>query len=389
MVHKMKFFNANIFNPERGFKLGGFEVENGIFSEVYNHEEKEALGIDLNGAYIIPGLIDIHTHGNSNEDFSDGEPEGLYKIAKYQLQNGITSFLPTSMTLPFDSLKKAFCNAYDFTLHDHPECAEVIGIHMEGPFLSEGRKGAQNSKYLCSPDYDYYKKLQRACDNLIKILDVAPEIRGATDFIKKLTHDEKEHEIPIISIAHTDADYMVAKDAFSLGIKHVTHLFNGMPSVHHRAPGVIGAACERDDVTVELICDGIHVHPSVVRMAFKLFPHRICLISDSLRCCGMPDGEYELSGQRVVLKSGEARLKDGTLAGSARNLFDCMKKAIEFGIPIVNAVESVTMTPAKLLGLENKIGSIKVGNDADFIVCNDSLEINDVFKKGISIKGHF
>ncbi len=381
----MKFYNAKIYNSEYGFKLGSFEVENGIFTVVCNGEKMDASGIDLDGAFVIPGLIDIHTHGNSNEDFSDGKTEGIYTMAKYLLQNGITSFLPTSMTLPFEVLEKVFHNAYDFTLQEHLECADVLGIHMEGPFLSERFKGAQNSEYLSAPDHDSFKTLQRACNNLIKIVDVAPELDGAIDFIDRLTHDENIP--PVISIAHTDADYNMTQKAFSSGAGHVTHLFNGMPSIHHRAPGVIGAACDNEDVTVELICDGVHVHPSAVRMAFKLFPHRICLISDSLRCCGMPDGEYELAGQSVHLKSGEARLNDGTLAGSAINLFDCMKKAIEFGIPTVTAIEAATLIPAKRLGMENRIGSIRVGNDADFIVCNDRLELKDVFKKGVSISG--
>ena len=380
----MRFCNANIFQPEFGFRTGSFEVENGIFSKVCFDDETDPSGVNLDGAFVIPGLIDIHTHGNSNADFSDGNVDGFYSMAKYMLRNGVTSFLPTSMTLPIDTLEKVFHSAYEFVSQDHPECADVLGIHMEGPFLSEKHKGAQNPEYLRLPEYAAFQKLQKASGNLIKIVDVAPELEGAIDFINELDQKKNDLEIPIISIAHTDADYNAAKKAFDSGAKHVTHLFNAMPSLHHRNPGVIGAACDREDVTVELICDGIHVHPSVVRMVFRLFPHRVCLISDSLRCCGMPDGKYELAGQSVILKSGEARLSDGTLAGSVTNLFDCMKKAIEFGIPMVSAIEAATLTPAKCLGLENKKGAIKAGNDADFIICNEKLDIMNVSIRGQS-----
>ena len=214
---------------------------------------------------------------------------------------------------------------------------------------------------------------------------MAPETKGAVEFIEEVSGKDDGPEKTLISLAHTDADYEVALNAFDSGARHVTHLFNGMAPMHHRNSGVIGAASDRDDVTVELICDGLHVHPSVVRMAFKIFSHRICLISDSIRCCGMPEGEYELGGQKVVLKSGEVRLADGTLAGSATNLFECMKKAISFGVPVTDAIAAATFTPAKCLHMENRIGVIKTGNDADFIVCNDGFDITNIYRKGSAL----
>lgn len=379
----LRFYNAKIFQRDSGFLEGSFEVVNGVFTSVGSEQDIEAKGTDLEGAFVIPGLIDIHTHGNKNADFSDGDIEGLTTMAGYLLQNGITAFLPTSMTLPAGLLEKAFRSCYEFTQNSPYDCAEVLGIHMEGPYLSEKRKGAQNAEFLESPNFASFKKLQKACGNLIRIVDVAPELGGAKDFIREAVKDTETLK-PLISIAHTDADYETALSAFELGARHVTHLFNGMPGLHHRNPGVIGAAFDQDDVTVELICDGVHVHPSVVRAAFKMFSHRICLISDSLRCCGMPDGEYELGGQRVILKGGEARLEDGTLAGSVTNLFDCMKKAVSFGIPLALAVEAATYTPAKCLGLENKKGSIQPGNDADFIICDENLNILRVYRQGKS-----
>jgi len=384
MGNSLKFYNAKIFRSDSVFLSGSFEVENGVFASVDFGQEMKTSGIDLEGALVIPGLIDIHTHGNRNADFSDGDPEGLATMARYLLKNGITSFLPTSMTLPDELLENAFDTAYGFTKENHSDCAEVLGIHMEGPYLSEKRKGAQNADYLKLPDITSFKKQQKAFGNLIKIVDVAPELSGAADFIREAVKSDGAQR-HLVSLAHTDADYDTAKSAFALGARHVTHLFNGMPDMYHRNPGVVGAAADREDVTVELICDGVHVHPSVIRTAFKLFPHRICLISDALRCCGMPDGEYELGGQKVILNSGEARLEDGTLAGSVTNLFECMKKAVSFGIPVALAVEAATYTPAKCLGLEKRKGAVTPGNDADFIICDESLNIKRVYRQGTEV----
>ena len=379
----MLFYNAKIFQGEYGFKAGGFEVRDGKFINVLFDNNNCIDGVNLEGNYVIPGLIDIHTHGNMGADFSDGTREGLETMAGYLLKNGITGFLPTSMTLPFENLKESFKNAEEVSRINRTGTARILGIHMEGPFLSEKHKGAQNSEYLKLPDFDAFCELQKACNNLIKIVDIAPELEGAEIFIKKAV---SENPSVTVSLAHTDTDYETAQKAFETGAHHVTHLFNGMPPLHHRTPGVIGAAADRDDITVELICDGLHVHPSVVRMAFKLFPHRICLISDALRCCGMPDGEYELGGQEVTLKAGEARLKDGTLAGSVTNLFECVKNAISFGIPMELAIEAATITPAKSIGMQDSLGSIDVGNAADYIVCDKDFNILDVYKDGNNCK---
>ena len=187
-------------------------------------------------------------------------------------------------------------------------------------------------------------------------------------------------------MAHTDASYEEACRAFDAGASHVTHLFNAMPPINHRSPGVIGAAFERDDVTAELICDGLHIHPSIVRMAFRLFPGRICLISDALRCCGMPDGEYELGGQQVTLQGGAARLADGTIAGAACNLFEDMVNAIRFGIPVEDAVLAATLTPAREIGMDQEIGSLEMGKRADFIVCDENWNLEQVYVDGVRVR---
>ncbi len=371
----MLYKNAYIFDTEKGFFHGSFAVENGVFVKLLPTVPDED-GLDLAGAYVIPGLIDIHSHGNSGFDFSDGDYEGLQAMARYYAQNGITSFAPASMTLPCDVLEKAFVNARRFAEAAPEGCARLVGIQMEGPFFSEKKKGAQNAKYLKLPDFEAFERLYCASGALVRIVDVAAELEGAVTFTKKA------RALCSVSIAHSDASYEEAAAVFDAGASHLTHLFNAMPPIHHRKPGPIGAACEREHVMAELICDGIHVHESAVRMAFKLFSGRICLVSDSLRCCGMPDGKYSLGGQDAFLKSSIAALEDGIIAGSASDLFTCMQNAIRFGISREEAIRSATLNPAKQLKRADEIGSIEEGKRADFILCDASLNRRAVYMGG-------
>ena len=373
----MLYKNGYIFvNGE--FRHGSFRVEDGRFTEILDCVPEEA-GVELKGAYVIPGLIDIHNHGNSGADFSDGEYEGLVAMARYLASNGITSFAPASMTLPYEVLEKAFATAAKLQAEKPAGCARIMGIQMEGPFFSEKKKGAQNGAYLRDPDFDAFKKLFDGCGGLVTVADLAPELPGAVEFAQKAS------KICTVSVAHTDATYEEAKAVFDAGATHLTHLYNAMPAIHHRKPGVIGAASENEKVQAELICDGLHVHPSSVRMAFRLFPGRICLISDALRCCGMPDGEYELGGQQIFLQGGIAKLADGTIAGAATNLYDGMRNAVKFGISREEAVLSATLNPAKALGCEEEVGSIAVGKRADFVVCDQDLNRSEVWVAGVRI----
>ena len=373
----MLFKNGNIFVDGK-FVHGSFSVEDGKFAQVLNSVPGEE-GVDLNGAYVIPGLVDVHNHGNSGADFSDGDYEGLVTMAKYLAQNGITSFAPASMTLPYEVLEKAFATGAKLKEEKPAGCARIMGIQMEGPFFSEKKKGAQNGAYLRNPDFAAFKKLFDSCGGLVTIADLAPELPGSVEFVKEAS------KICTVSIAHTDASYEDAKAAIEAGATHLTHLYNAMPAIHHRKPGVIGAASENENVQAELICDGLHVHPSSVRMAFCLFPGRIVLVSDALRCCGMPDGEYELGGQKIFLENSIAKLTDGTIAGAATNLYDGMKNAVKFGISKEEAILSATLNPAKALGCADEIGSIASGKRADFVICDENLNRQQVWIAGEKI----
>ncbi len=370
----MLFKNGNLFLDGQ-FVHGSFRVDDGKFSEILTCVPEEA-GVDLENAFVIPGLVDVHNHGNSGADFSDGDYEGVRTMAAYLAKNGVTSFAPASMTLPYETLDRAFRTAARFHRDAPAGHARLMGIQMEGPFFSEKKKGAQNGAYLKLPDFAAFEKLYQASGGLIRIADLAPELDGAVDFTAKAK------DLCTVSVAHTDANYEEASAVFAAGATHLTHLYNAMPAIHHRKPGVIGAASENENVTAELICDGQHVHPSSVRMAFKLFPGRICLVSDALRCCGMPDGEYELGGQQVFLQGGIAKLADGTIAGSATNLYDCMRKAVEFGIDKAQAILSATSIPARQIGRGDAIGSIAVGKLADFVVCGEDLTRRAVYLGG-------
>ena len=376
----MIYQNAMVFGPDFRFHKGGFAVEGGRFSRVLTVGEEA--GTDLGGLYVVPGFIDVHNHGNSGKDFSDGDDEGLKILARYLAKNGVTSFAPASVTLPESQLKTAYESAARFAKTAPAGCAVLRGIHMEGPFFSEKKKGAQNGAYLQNPNYEMFLRLNEAAEGLIKIADVAPELPGAIEYIENVS------KICAVSIAHTDANYDQSKAAIAAGVTHITHLFNAMPSFLHRAPGVVGAAAESPWVIAELICDGQHVHESVVRAAFSMFgADRLCLISDALSCCGMPKGEYELGGQKIILDGTVARLKDApdTLAGSANNLFGIFRLALSFGIPAEAAVRMASETPARALGVADEVGSIANGKRADFLVLNGDFSLKTVYLAGSAL----
>lgn len=367
--------NALVFTESAYFRMGDVYMDGGLFTD---NISTDGLTLDADGLYAIPGLIDIHFHGCMGSDFCDGTPQALDTISSYELENGITGICPASMTLPEETLARVFSNARTYQAS---QGASLLGINMEGPFLSSAKKGAQNEAFLHLPDIDMFHRLQKEAGGLIRLAAIAPELEEASLFIRTLKDEV------ILSLAHTNADYDTAASALSLGASHITHLYNAMAPFSHRAPGVPGAAFDKKDTYVELICDGIHVHPSAVRSAFSMYTdNRIVLISDSMMAAGMPDGIYSLGGQQVQVSGRRALLKDGTIAGSASNLMDCVRTAVlDMGIPLESAVKCASANPARSIGVYDSYGSISAGKCADLVLLDKNLAIVNVIKSQVPV----
>ena len=361
--------NGLVFNEDCKFEQKDVYIENGIIVSTID-EVSDKTEIDAQGNYVIPGLIDTHTHGAMGYDFCDKDVEGIKAIARYLKSQGVTAFCPTSMTLQEEDLKEIFITATETLPND---CANIVGIHMEGPFISKDKKGAQNEAFITNPKVNVFKNLNNCCNGMIKLITIAPELDGGIEFIKEISEDTR------ISVGHTTANYEKATEAFEAGATRTTHLFNAMPAFSHREPSVVGASFDNENVFVELICDGIHIHPSVIRATFKMYgDDRVVLISDCIRATGMKNGIYELGGQKVTVQDKKAVLDDGTIAGSSTTLFDCMKKAISFGIPLESAIKSCTKTAARSVDAYDKMGSISVGKLANIVIMDKDLEIKQV-----------
>lgn len=363
--------NIKVFGEDGHFEDGEIYIEHGLIAE----KASDDCVIDGEGCMAIPGLTDIHFHGCVGRDFGDGSEASIREMAAYEGREGITTICPATLTLSERQLTKISEAAKNY---DNTQGAILCGINMEGPFINAKKKGAQNEAYIRKPDADMFERLQKASGGLYKLVDIAPEIEGAMDFI-----DAVKDKVTV-SIAHTTADYDTAMEAFERGARHVTHLYNAMPPILHREPGVIGAACDREDVRVELICDGIHIHPAVVRAAFKMFgDDRIVMVSDSCEACGMPDGKYQLGGLDVWLNGRRATLADGTIASSATNLMGCLRTAVkEMDIPLESAVKCAAVNPAKAIGVYDQYGSLTPGKTANIVLLDEALNVKSVFIRG-------
>ena len=369
----MSLTGAQVFDARQGFVSRDLCIADGRIAA--QAEEP----VDVSGCYLIPGLTDLHFHGCKGEDFSDATPEGLQIMADYELSRGITQICPAGMTLGEDQLTRICQNAARHRKHNTGG-AELVGLHLEGPFLCKAKKGAQNEAFLHDPDPAMLHRLQQAAQGMVKLVTLAAEQPGALEFIRSAQEDGIT-----VSLGHTTADYDTACAAYEAGARQATHLFNAMPPFTHRAPGVVGAAFDHPQVKVELISDGVHIHPSVVRAVFQLFgAGRVILISDSLRATGMPDGRYPFGGQEIEVHGNRATMADdpNTLAGSVSDLMACMRSAVSFGIPLHDAVRAAAVNPAQVLGVFDRLGSLDVGKTANLAILDRDLNLKDVFFRG-------
>lgn len=377
--------NVKVYTEDKVFQEGDIHIENGLFAAQSSEQDV----MDGNGCYAIPGLIDLHFHGCGGYDFCDGTFEALDKIAELEAAAGITGICPATMTLPCDELTQILHTAYEYqkkaseNLQNISARADLIGINMEGPFISSAKKGAQDPKHILPCDAKIARQFLEASGGLVKFIGIAPESNpDYLEFIRQMKDEVS------ISLAHTNADYATAMNAFQAGADHAVHLYNAMPPFTHRQPGVIGAVADSPHVYAELICDGVHIHPSVVRATFRMLgADRIVFISDSMRAAGMPNGRYTLGGLDVNVEGKRATLvSDGSLAGSASNLMECMRTAVtQMDIPLETAVACASVNPARCLGVYDTRGSITIGKKADVVLLDSSLQIQAVIKDGMRI----
>lgn len=368
----MIFKNCTFYNEFFEKEFGDIEIENGIIKQIGILGE----GRDMSGLTLIPGFVDIHIHGCGGGDSSDASAESLDKITKELVRHGVTSFCPTSMTLPKDRLLDIVRTIADYKSGG----SKIAGINLEGPFIAMSKKGAQNAEYVRGGTIKEFDELMAASNNVVKLITIAPEAFDSSEFIEYVSKKAA------VSIGHSAADSEECKKAIDLGVSHATHLYNAMTPMTHREAGIVGTVLD-SDVTCELICDGGHICPAVLRNTFRMLGEdRSVVISDSMRGAGLGEGEFELGGQQVfVEKNGKyAVLADGTIAASISNLHTEFKNLIEYGIDFKTALKACTINPARVIKADDEIGSIAVGKCADLVFLDENMDIKEVYINGIS-----
>ncbi|RAT96322.1 N-acetylglucosamine-6-phosphate deacetylase [Brevibacillus sp. Leaf182] len=334
--------------------------------------------VTVEDGWICPGFVDMHMHGIDGYDTMDGTPESLQAISTALARHGVTSFLATTMTAPYDQLEKVLVNIAQNSREGLPG-AQAIGIHLEGPWINPRYKGAQKEENIAIPKLDAVQKLYGLSEGLIKVVTIAPEQPEALEAIAWL----KERDV-IVSAGHTGATFAQATEAVDAGVRHFTHCFNAMTGLHHREPGVVGAAMYHEQLSTELIADGIHVHPAVMKILYRVkTAERLALVSDSMRAAAMGEGTYDLGGQEVHVQDNQAKLADGTLAGSILTLNRAVGNMVTLsGVSVPDAVEMASLTPASILGIGERKGRLTAGYDADITVLNSQFDVTMTFVAG-------
>ncbi len=365
----MKISNVKFLDENFQWQYGSVEFDKQISEiSISNSDEQSEF-------MLVPGFIDIHTHGCAGFDTCDNNLDGYEEMAKFHAKNGVTSFLLTTMTTPKAEIVATLEKAKEY-MAESRKYSYVQGVYLEGPFICEKKKGAQSAEAILPPDFEVFADFYSASGGNIKVVVCAPEVAGAIDFAKKAS------ELCRVSIAHTNAKYEQAMAGIEAGFSSATHFFNAMTNLEGRSPGVVGAVYD-SDVYCELICDGFHVHEASVRNTFKIKGRdRIMLISDSTQAYGMPNGQYILGGQKVFHTNGAVFLADGVIAGSASKVLNCVKNCISWGIPSEDAFKAASGNPAEFIGAYDKTGSIKVGKFADLVLLDRDMNVLKTFIKG-------
>ncbi len=359
--------NALVLTDDFKFTKTDVEISGGIITAIGENLAGES--VDLSGNYLIPGLVDIHTHAALGTDAMDKDYD-FDRVEKHFLSCGVTTFFPTTISASHEDILAAMKKAAD---NDR-----IIGINLEGPYISKENKGAHEESVIRPGNISELKEYFDVSGGKIKLTTVAPEVPGNMDFIKEAS------KFMTVALGHTVCDYDTAAEGFESGARNVTHTFNTMNPIHHRNPSLQCAAFERDDVYCEAICDGIHLHPSIIRLMYKVLgPDRMILVSDSMAATGLDDGKYILGGNvETIVKDGVARTVAGNLAGSTCNVMQGVRNAVKFGIPLENAVKMASITPAKATGIDGTVGSISIGKNADLVVLDKELNVLNTYKKG-------
>lgn len=335
--------------------------------------------IDAKGRYVAPGLVDIHIHGYLGEDTSDGSVEGIRKMAEGIVKNGVTAWLPTTMTVSYDDLRRAF-DAVRVLMDkkNNPKGAQIMGVHAEGPFINPSKKGAQAVEYIRPADAPFLIENS----DVIRIVTIAPEMPGALDCIREVT----EKTSILMSMGHTAANYETAKAGIEAGVRHATHLFNAMTPLNHRDPGVVGASLADDRVSTELIADTFHISPDLFGLVAKVKGDNLVLITDCTRAGGLEDGEYTLGGQPIFVKGIECRLADGTIAGSVLKLNNAIRNMRDHtSLPLEQIVRMASINAARCIGLDKTKGSLEAGKDADIILADENFAVSETIIAGETV----
>lgn len=383
--------NGLYLSPDGKFEEGDIYIEDDTIKCIVSKEEaacyhekdgEENRILDLEGKKVIPGLLDIHTHGAIGYDVSASSPDQICELTKYYAQNGVTSFLPTTITTEKEQVKEILRNIRQAKNMEESSGASIEGVHIEGPFINPKRKGAHDPNWITTPETSDFDDYREILGDLKIHITVAPEIEGGLEFIKYISHNGGT-----VGIGHTDGDYEMTLEGIKAGASIFTHLFNAMRGLHHREPGAVGGALV-SDALVEVISDGIHVHPAVVEMVIKAKGYdKVVLVTDSMHAAGLESGEYAFGGFRIYIRDGVAKQEDGTIAGSIISLMDGVRNVVKYaGVSLEHAVVMASTNPARLLGLDDKIGSIEVGKRADLVVLDNNIQAQMVFCRGKQIK---